>query len=402
MIEKTGTIRPRPQLMLRAIILGSDRELVEELYAVSTRCDDFAIYGSHYELPPFDQLIRILNHTDPNVALVEIDDELASLVTMRDIRETNPGVAIVGYAREKIGKSSPAREFCKIVPHPFQPLQIQNAIVRAIEANTAQLPTNLYAFQPAKGGNGATLTAMNVASALAHYWKQKVLVIEADLHSGYLSIALKIEPDYAVVEILKESESLTERTWKRSVNHANGVDWLLTARVKQAPLIAPWEYQRLLTFVTQRYDTVIVDLPEVINDATETIVRRASSIFIVSTPEAPSLYLARRRLGELRSRHVPKECRKFVLNRFTDGERTIDHLEKILGYPVFATIHNDYEEVQRAAWDTGFVDRESGLGRDYFALAKQIAKSEPLEPAPEDPPKEGIGVRVKKLFDRGG
>ncbi len=387
--------------MLRAVILGPDQELAEELYTVSTRCADFAVYGSHYELPPFDRLLRIVNHTDPNVMLVEIDQNLESLVTMQEIRETSPHVAVVGYAPDRVDDASPARELCEIITRPFQPQQIQDAVVRAIEAKTAKLGNNIFAFLPAKGGNGATLTAMNCAAALAHYWKRKVLVVEADLHSGYMGIALKVEPKQTVVEALRESETLSERIWKRLVYQTNGVDWLLTARGKQTPLIAPWEYQRLLTFAAPLYDTVIVDLPEVVNDATEMVVRRASQVFVVSTPEAPSLFLARRRLLDLKSRRVADQNRRVVLNRFTAGDRTVSQYEEILGHPVSVVVSNDYEEVQRAAWDSGFVNRDSRLGRDYFALAKQIAQEEPVEPSPEViEEKGGLSQGMRRLFGK--
>jgi hypothetical protein len=143
---------------------------------------------------------------------------------------------------------------------------------------------------------------------------------------------------------------------------------------------------------------VIVDLPEVVNDATETVVRRASRVFVVSTPEAPSLFLARRRLQDLKSRHVGDDKRKVVLNRFTPGDRKVHHYEEILGHPVSIVVGNDYEEVQRAAWDTGFVKRDSQLGQDHFTLAKEIAEKDPVEP----PPGSGsaLGRGMKKLFGR--
>jgi Flp pilus assembly CpaE family ATPase len=388
--------------VLRAVILGPDQELAEELYTVSTRCGDFAVYSSHYELPPFDRLVRIVNHNDPNVMLVEIEQSLESLVTMRDILETNPNLAIVGYSADPVDETSPVRELCEVITRPFQPQQIQDAVVRAIEAKTASLRNNIFAFLPAKGGNGATLTAMNCAAALAHYWKRKVLVVEADLHSGYMGIALKADATQTVVEALRESEALSERSWKRLVYQTNGVDWLLTARGKQTPQIAPWEYQRLLTFAAALYDAIVVDLPEVVNDATEMVVRRASQVFVVSTPEAPSLFLARRRLHDLKSRRVADGQRKVLLNRFTKGDRTVSQYEEILGHPVSVVVSNDYQEVQRAAWDSGFVSRDSRLGRDYFLLAKEIAQEEPVEPPPEAiEEKGGLGRGMRRLFGKG-
>jgi hypothetical protein len=45
------------------------------------------------------------------------------------------------------------------------------------------------------------------------------------------------------------------------------------------------DYLHLLSFAMTRYDVVVVDLPEVVNDATEAIVRQAQSIYLLSTPE---------------------------------------------------------------------------------------------------------------------
>jgi Flp pilus assembly CpaE family ATPase len=233
---------------------------------------------------------------------------------------------------------------------------------------------------------------MNVAGALAHYWKQKVLVIEADQHSGCFGVSLQIEPKHSVVEVLEGSEELREDHWSRSVTNAHGVDWLLTARGKQARRIAPWEYQRLLTFVGPLYDTVIVDLPEVINEATETVVRRASKVFVVSTPEVQALYLARRRMQDLKSRDVAEECRKVVLNRFSEGERSIQEYEDVLGHSVSLTIGSDYAETQKAATDGGLVSWDSDLGRSYYGIAKEIAQSDAAEepPTAEKPRKAGM------------
>lgn len=379
--------------MLRAIILGPNKELAEDLYRAATQSEDFAIYGSHEEYPPFDRLIRIINHTNPNAVLIEVDAKAEALETMRDIRDTHPDIALVGYADEKAQDIAVVSEYCEVIRGPFVHASIKDAIVRAIDNTVSAKGENVHAFLPAKAGNGASVTAMNVAGALAHYWKQKVLVIEADQHSGCFGISLQIEPKHSLVEVLEGSEELREDHWSRSVTSAHGVDWLLTARGRQARRIAPWEYQRLLTFVSPLYDTVIVDLPEVINEATETVVRRASKVFVVSTPEVQALYLARRRMLDLKSREVAEECRKIVLNRFSEGERSIQEYEDVLGHKVSLTIGSDYAETQNAAAHGGLVSWDSDLGRGYFEIAKEIAQCDAAEEPPVADKHRKVGMR---------
>ena len=87
---------------------------------------------------------------------------------------------------------------------PFRPDTLRSAIVSAIERCTA-IDGNTVAFLPAKAGSGASTTALNVAGSLAPYWRQNVLLIETDLHSGCLSVALQLEPAHTIVEVLAEN-----------------------------------------------------------------------------------------------------------------------------------------------------------------------------------------------------
>ena len=74
-----------------------------------------------------------------------------------------------------------------------------------------------------------------------------------------------------------------------------GSNVLGTPRAKRAQMFSQWDCRRLLGFARERYDFVVADLPEIVNDATEAIVREAMAVFVVCTPEIPSLFL---RAGE--------------------------------------------------------------------------------------------------------
>ena len=133
-------------------------------------------------------------------------------------------------------------------------------------------------------------------------------MLECDLHAGPISMLYNLRPAYSIMDALEDSHRLTDESWNEMVTHAGGIDVLSSVSRMGVRQVSPWGYQRLLSFVRSRYDVVIGDLPEVVNDATEIVARAAQAVFVVTTPCSPSLYLASRRRYELEARgvHRPK------------------------------------------------------------------------------------------------
>jgi Flp pilus assembly CpaE family ATPase len=162
----------------------------------------------------------------------------------------------------------------------------------------------------------------------------------------------------------------------------------LTARAKKVAVISPWDYQKLLSFVSARYDSVIVDLPEVVNDATEALVTRARRVFVVCTNELTSLFLARRRLYELSTRGVDESRLGLILNRYTDAFESVEQIQELVGREITAVLPNDYGRVREATLGGGLVDAASPLGRAYVSLAQTLTGAGPSV-APSAAPEHG-------------
>ena len=188
----------------------------------------------------------------------------------------------------------------------------ESSVRDAIRKVRAGVSEKLSVFLPAKAGSGSTTVALNVAGALAIRPGKKTLLIEADLHSGVVSTLLNITPSLPLVDALASAATLDYSAWTKYVVKAAGLDALLTDRAKTRPLPSWMNYHQLLRFALGRYDHVIADLPEVINDATEELVRSAHAVLVVCTPEVLSLTLARHRLDELGRRNclVPSLLRR--------------------------------------------------------------------------------------------
>jgi pilus assembly protein CpaE len=274
---------------------------------------------------------------------------------------------------------------------PFSEDNLKKAVSKALKSETQKAHENVLAFLPAKAGSGATTTAMNSAVALARHWERKVLLIEVDLHSGLLPVLLKLDPKQSIIDALENSDSLDEARWRQLITKAEGIDILPTPWGKPTVRFTPWEYHRLLAFASPRYDVVVVDLPEVINDATEAIVTRASCVQIVCTAESSSVFLARRRIHELEARSVRPDRVRVVLNRSVE-QGAVAEIELLLGRKLFWVLPNDYQQV-RAATSTGrSVEPASSLGQAYRRFAADLVGIEaPPEPAEGSGSPQGSG-----------
>jgi pilus assembly protein CpaE len=198
---------------------------------------------------------------------------------------------------------------------PCSPTEFRAAILHALESSSSTKNASVFAFLPAKAGSGATTTALFVANILAAQAQKRVLLLECDLHAGPISILYNMHSSYSIMDALEDSHRLSDETWSEMVTRTGGIDVLSSVSRLGVRRVSPWGYQRLLSFVRNRYDIVIADLPEVVNDATEVVARAAKSVFVVTAPCSPSLYMATRRRYELEARGVGASKVKYIINR---------------------------------------------------------------------------------------
>jgi MinD-like ATPase involved in chromosome partitioning or flagellar assembly len=225
---------------------------------------------------------------------------------------------------------------------------------------------------------------VNVAGRLASLHK-KVLVIEADIHSGVLSTLLNVSNDRSILHALASASDLTDMTWPHYIVHVFGFDLLLADPSKTRPLPSWVDYHQLLQFVLPRYDHIVVDLPEVVNSATEELVRSATNVLVVCTPEVLSLTLAGKRLEKLK--HIPAERIQVVVNRWQAADMSVAALEEILKRKVSTVLPNDYKAVNSAVRTGTLIPSACELGQSISRYAKHligIVEPEPVaEPAPK-------------------
>ncbi len=335
---------------------------------------------------PVYEIVRQVRTHDPHVILIDANDLKQAAYVSQHIRATpNLNGVLIGFRPHW----TPAEEvelqqqgMHSLVAEPFAWKELEPVVYDAIHRRHPVNQKKLVAFLPAKAGSGCSTVALNSAGALASISGKRVLLIDGDRRSGIISVLLNITKRNGLLEALRNSNELTGVEWERHVVRALGMDLLLADPSAKA-LVPTWaDFHLLLRFVEGQYDHVVVDLPELVNPATAEVVRSAGSVFVVCTPEIPSLRLAEQRCRELSSCGIPERNIHVLLNRATRDGMTIEAAERLIGRGVFATVPNDYTSAHDSVLASRLVIADAPLAKGCQQLARQIAGIEPAQQPP--------------------
>jgi len=321
-----------------------------------------------------------------------------------------------------------------LLREPFSPSELDTAAYVALHAGTPAPRPNLFVFIPAKAGGGCSTAALHIAAALGETLGKHVLAIEGDARSGVFSIMLNVTSRLCLQDVLQRAGELTVVDWQQMHATAHGMDLVLANPWRPTLRVSWGEYFQMLNFVEHHYDSIVVDLPEVINDATAEVVRTAAKVFVVCTPELLSLKLANLRCQEIEAYGVPRGRVEVIVTRWSRDGISPEELEQSLGRPVyaraaaapaplpnislgklkietfsgersdhgdgfvswafaFAMVGNDYKEVRKAILESRLASPASGFGKDCRSLARRISSS-PDEPAKK--PRLGLLARLAR------
>ena len=137
------------------------------------------------------------------------------------------------------------------------------------------------AFTSSVKGEGKTVTAMNVASALAQQVDTKVLVIECDLRRPRVHSALKIAPAPGITNYLNNECKVSDIIQNTKLDNMKAISY---GAIPPNPseLLASDDMKNLIKDIEKDYDYIIFDTPPVgvVIDAVP-IINKADGVVIV-------------------------------------------------------------------------------------------------------------------------
>ena len=374
--------------MLGALVLCEDKTASCAIEQLAIESKQVSLHKVVNKFPSVYELARMLNTFTPDLVFLELSEWSEAAPLVQSVRTFSDEVGIVGFGGQwswQWGPQFAEAGVAAFLTVPFDLAQFQEAVAKAIRTVRPHLLENLLAFVPAKAGSGATTIGLNLGGCLAAM-RKKVLILEADLYSGVLSDLVNAQVRGSIAELLGNAASVQSVEWHNSVTHALGMDLLLTDRNKRTVLPQWSDYHQVLRFARPRYDFLLADLPEVVNEATVELVQRARNVFVVCTTELQSLALARQRCRELQARGVHPGRVRIILNRWHKSDVRPEYVEDLLKRPVAAVIRNDYRSVQKAAVASSLIDERSEVGKSIAAFARTLVGEETA------PQKSGLGI----------
>lgn len=248
----------------------------------------------------------------------------------------------------------------------------------------------MFAFLPSKAGVGTSTVALNTAIALARTPNNHTLLSDFDLNSGMIRFMLKLENAYGVVDAAENALRMDESLWPQMVTSVDKLDILHAGKLNPDFRIEPTQIRHLMDFMRRNYQTLCFDLSGNLEKYSLEIMHEARKIFLVCTPEIPSLHLAREKYMYLKQLELQDRiC--VLLNRCQKRPIiTPQQIEQLLGLPVHMTFPNDYQGVHRALTFGRSVDTSGELGKQFTQLANSLV-------AP--PPKAALPYTKKRFLE---
>ena len=243
----------------------------------------------------------------------------------------------------------------------------------------AQLGRVVTVFSP-KGGTGKTVTASNLAAALAKQGR-KTLLLDLDLQFGDAAIVMGLEPDKTVYDLVVAPGELDiEKLAGYTAKHTCGLDVLpAPLRPEDAELVTESKITRLLEVARECYETIIVDTSPFFHGPMLSTLDRTDELLIVCGLDVPTLKNVKLALQTLELLSFPSSRIKFVLNRAnTKVGLSKREVEGALKVEVTAEVPSDRAVPVSVNRGTAAVlaDPGSDFAKAMTALAKAIGPSE--------------------------
>jgi len=375
-----------PELSVVIVATDNEQRAVLQVLVDGTSVARTVHSCASFPVAASDPVTRRVRTANPDVTLVDIpaDNPPLALRAIELLHQEMPDAAIfaVGNLNQPQvivnAMRAGAREF---IERPTNTTDLLEAFVRLTTAQRRGrqegIRGKVFSVINAKGGNGATTVAVNLALALQSAYGQTALVDLAPL--GHAALHMNLKPVFNVADATRNlhrmDASLLESFMTR---HTGGLQLLAGTNVPAAVDPSTAEFVRLFDMLVTHYRYVVVDASSRFDAASRLIASLSETVLLVACSDVASLWSAARvqqYLGETGSR----ERVRLVLNRFrkVPGFSEAD-AEAAVGAKLLWRIPNQYFAVSGAI-DRGtpvMDQRNSEIARCFAGLAQELTRND--------------------------
>ena len=375
-----------PELSVVIVAIDNEQRALLQVLVDGTTVARTVHSCASFPVAASDPVTRRVRAANPDVTLVDIpaDNPSIALRAIELMHQEMPEGAIfaVGTLSQPQvivnAMRAGAREF---IERPTNTTDLLEAFVRLTSAQRRGrqegLRGKVFSVINAKGGNGATTVAVNLALALQSAYGQTALIDLAPL--GHTALHMNLKPVFTVSDATRNlhrmDASLLESFMTR---HNGGLQLLAGSNIPAALDPSTAEFVRLFDMLVSHYRYVVVDASSRFDAATRLIASLSETVLLVACSDVASLWSAARvhqYLGESGGR----ERVRLVLNRFrkVPGFSEAD-AETAVGAKLLWRVPNQYFAVSSAI-DRGtpvMDQRNSEIARCFAGLAQELTRND--------------------------
>jgi len=336
--------------------------------------------------PAYNHLLAVID-LDCDAFLIEIDtDTNLALGLVETICARKPSATVIVYS----GTHQPdllvgsmragAREYLSgVIPSNVLGEALLRACARRAEMADRRVRGKILVFWGAKGGSGVTTLATNFAIALRQETRGEVALLDLNPHLGDVAVLLGLKPQFTIAEAFANPERLDrEFVSTLMTGHRTGLAVMAAPDAYNSSLVQGSTVGKLVDLVGAQFPYVVVDAGLSLGEAAAPLFQIASTIYLVTQADIPSLRNSQRFVSYLQAYGGPNI--ELVLNRFEKRRAQFDdeQLGKTLGIAPKWKVPNDYGAARRAA-DTGapVAGEKGAIGESLRRMARAACGKSP-------------------------
>jgi pilus assembly protein CpaE len=243
---------------------------------------------------------------------------------------------------------------------PLDPADLTAALNRfqvtmAVDPHAQSGIGRVIAFFGAKGGVGATMLAVHLATHLVRQHGKKTLLIDHKPQLGHVALYLGLkDTQYHFDELLRNADRLDSELLNGFViRHRSGLDVIASPEMSGGLHESKSDqFERVMDFLRREYDYVLIDSSVAYQDSKNSIIDQSDEVYIVSTPDVAALRDLARLVENLSLSESATSKLHVVVNRSTATDSvTSEQIEKAVRFPISISVPNNYFELLRAIND---------------------------------------------------
>jgi pilus assembly protein CpaE len=375
-----------PELSVVIVATDNEQRTVLQVLVDGTSVARTVHTCASFPMAATDPVARRVKAANPDVTLIDIpvDNPAVALRAIELIHQEMPEAALfaVGSMSQPQvivnAMRAGAREY---IERPTTTTDLLEAFVRLTAAQRRGRQEGprgkVFSVINAKGGSGATTTAVNLALALQSAHGQTALVDLAPL--GHDALHLNLKPHFSVADAVRNLHRMDASLLESFMTRHNGGLQLLGGTNAPAGVDSTTtDFVKLFDLLVSNYRYVVVDLSTRFDAVSRLVANSSETVLLIACTDVASLWSAARvqeYLGETGGR----ERVKLVLNRFRKVPGFSEaEAEAAAGAKLIWRIPNQYFAVSGAI-DRGaplMTQGHSEISRCFAGLANELTRND--------------------------